>query len=217
MGTMFSDQEYFGSSFISITEPDFSIRSTKKQVMFNVDGDLGQYNKEFWSWKHNYRKRYSEEKMSIYGYKPIVMGMSAEESLDEVNAFMLSKDASYSKAIDVYVGYPDLYSTMANYLQWNGYDYSIKKQELNVSGTIYSYTSVGYGENPDPAIEDDYTVGVGTFTAEDSSVYTVEFPNAFYLKTAFKVLYIRDAFETESSEYYIYMDYPENVPLLPQP
>ncbi len=212
MANFWDDQEYFGSSFISIIEPDITIRATKKNIMYNAKLDLGQFNKEYWNWKHEYRKKYSEDKMISYGYKPIVGGASADESISNINEFMLGKDPNYGQALSTKTGYTDLYSTMANYLQWNGYAYSIKKQELNIDGTIYNYNYVGYLENPDPSLPDDYTVGVGTFTSPTGSVRTINFPNAFSGKEIFQVLYIYEDFEIESSEYYIFIDYIENVP-----
>ncbi len=211
MKWFWEDKEYYGGQFISLAEPDYSIRAAKKQVMYNTD-DLPAFNKQYWNWKHSYRKRYSEDKMNRYGFKPIVYGQAAYDSTSEINAYMLARDPLYHHLINTRSGYIDLYSVMANYLQWNGYAYSIKKQELNVNGTIYNYKYVGFLENPDPALPDDYSTGIGTFESSTGAIFTVAFPNAYGNIDSFQVMYVRDAVETENTEYYIYIAPTSEVP-----
>ncbi len=205
------DKEYYGSQFVTLREPDFSIRAAKKQIMFNNDG-LADFNKKYWTWKHEYRKRYTKEQMSTYGFKPIIEGPSQAGQTPELNAYMLTRDPLYHHSINISTGPVDLYSSLANFLQWNGYNYSIRKQELNVSGTIYNYQYVGYLENVDPAIPDDYTIGVGHFKSASGSEYTVTFPNTYGYTEAFSVMYLREAEQTEWSEIYIYIAPLNTVP-----
>ena len=212
MGWFWEDKEYFGSSFMTIIEPDITIRAAKKQTMFSAQGDLGAFNKQFWSWKHSYKKRYSEDKMYRYGYKPLVGGSAAYESTPEINAFMLSKDPLYDHIMEVRTGGTEMYSIMVNYLQWHGYNYSMRRRELVHNGTIYHYQYVNYKENPDPALPDDFTKGVGTFKSDSGSIHTEEFPMEFVNIDSFQVRYYREPNSNYETETYIYIGYLSDIP-----
>ncbi len=207
----FQTQTYYGENFMQIIGPDINMRAAKKQIMFQNGLDIGAFNKDYWTWKHNYRRKYSEAKMIRYGYKPIVYEDMYGKNPTVLDNYMSTIDPAFYATQSFSVGPIDLYAKLANYLQWNGYNYSITKQELNISGTIYYYQYVGYLESGDPAIPDDTTIGVGHFESGAGDKYTVNFNNDYNGAEILTVFYFANSVTTEL---YIYINYLANVPFV---
>ena len=52
MSSLDKEESFSELAFIQLNQTDLSIRSTKKQLIFQRP-TMKQYNEQFWMWKHN--------------------------------------------------------------------------------------------------------------------------------------------------------------------
>ena len=214
----FSTKEYTGMNFAGLAEPDTVLRSAKLQSAYAANFDLAAFNKIYWTFKHNYRARYSERKMEKYGFEPYAYGSNLEENLVGVDAYMKNIDSQYHHTVGFKLGIADLHTQMAKYFQSKSeYDYNLKDRRLFIGGTQYVYSHMSYLEDDDPYTPDDKTQIVGHFFAYNSLYpdhrnevfFDIQFPNIYGKEDTVEITYARSIFD---KHYYIYLDFKKNVP-----
>ncbi len=213
MSALDKKKTFTSMQFVPLLEPDISIRAAKKQLMWTSE-TMQNYNVGYWTWKHEYRTRYSEKFLEKYGFTPesdssiIVFDDSA------VLAYVKAEDPLALKVSDASVQFVSPDVELRFQLQLGTDPWSNKSSILTVGAIEYELTEVSYLENDDPFLPDDQTKIIGTFVniIDDEDIYVMEIENNSLNINTMSVFYFHVLNPTDDDEWYIYLEEFATVP-----
>ena len=162
MSALDKKKTFTDMQFVNLLESDLSIKAARKQILWKSKG-MANYNMQYWTWKHDYRSRYSEEFLKKYGYESTSSASLATMNNEKLFEYIDGKVVDLNEIIDRNINIPSMDTAFRLHLQDN-YDWSNRDELLIYEGNTWELDYVSYLEFNQSYRPDDIRFLVGNFT-----------------------------------------------------
>ncbi|MCK5848968.1 MAG: hypothetical protein KAH01_07230 [Caldisericia bacterium] len=211
MSALDKKKTFTNLAFVNLLESDISVHAAKKQTMFSTN-TMQDFNKTYWTWKHNYRTRYTVDFLKRHGFdsetESTIDAINKQETIDYVSG---SVENFYSfRSASLFIPSEELqfsYYMQEHYPTWSNSDLT-----FIYGGETYIIVNLTFKENDDPEIEDDTSILIGTFECvSDVSQENIEIeaPNEYADTRCLIATYYPDATQ---EEWLIFIENADTIP-----